>query len=1045
MDYSDENLIPDLVLLKGVNDKECQRILENRFVKDKIYTNIGEVLVAVNPYKKLDHLYSTEQIKAYTNSNVFEHPPHVFSIGDRAYRSMRDRNVDQTVMITGESGSGKTETSKLFMQYIATVSGNSNLYDIKQKLLESNPCLEAFGNAKTLRNDNSSRFGKLMDIAFDFKCAPVGGTITTYLLEKSRVVDPKAGERSFHIFYQLLKGLDELTLKKWKLERNPDRYDYLSCSKCTTINGIDDAKDYSETINAMGAVGIDKQNQSDLLQSVAAVLHLGNVTFAEPERAGDAPRVTNAAALNSAAELLGVTAEALTKALTYRNVEDKVKKTVIYTPNDVEKAYDTRNALAKTVYGRVFDCLVNLINSQISSEKYLNRNNGAKSTRHIGVLDIYGFEIFDKNGYDQFLINYCNEKLQQLFIDLVLKTAQEEYASEGIPWVKIEYFDNLAICQLIDSQQGIIAALNDECLRPGNATDVTLLDRLDTQHHQNPYYSSRKADKGLPSGIFVLKHYAGNVTYTVDGFVKRNLNPLPRLAAWTLNESSSNFISNLFPESASDQQASLKRAETLATQFKQSMQALVTHLKAKQPHYIRCLKPNDEKAPNKITTERMLHQIRYLGIIENIKVRRAGYCFLQPYTQFVERYKALCPELWPRVRVSPQDGSKILVSYLKFDASEFAWGKTKVFVKNPTVLIELEKKRNEIKNRLAIKLQAVYRGHREYQRYSKVKNGFTRLQATWKMQKCRRHYVKKLSAAATINRVLRGRRARKQSKKLKVQIPKHAARFIQKVYRAHRFRQFVKNLKQAVTSSPPAAPWYQMKRALTLPLYKNHKSAAEQIVTFYYRSKALEYRRALAPQVKERLSWKLAADLLFKSKKESYERSIPVEFAIDAAKVSENPKWRALNLQSTKITCALECEKLHRSALQKSAKRLLVLTNEALYVLEPGSYAVKEAILMEHIAGFSCSTMSDSIFAIHFSQSKKGDIVLQGQSAVYPMLSKLYQCLRHRTSPAFKVNLTDSWSFSQGNKHHNVSFKKGQLEDSRLSIAKSGNDYQVTI
>lgn len=357
----------------------------------------------------------------------------------------------------------------------------------------------------------------------------------------------------------------------------------------------------------------------------------------------------------------------------------------------------------------------------------------------IGVLDIYGFEIFGKNGFEQFCINYCNEKLQQLFIELTLKSEQEEYAREGIPWSHIDYFNNNVICDLIDAKnRGIYALLDEECLRPGDVSDLTFLQKLNSQVKQHKHFDSReksKSDKTLDPTSFRLKHYAGDVTYCVDGFLEKNLDTVNRDALYLFNTSSKASLSTMFPESPSN--ADLKRPETSGTQFKNSIQSLTKNLLQKQPHYVRCIKPNTQKQSSIFEEDLVHHQCRYLGILENVRVRRAGYCFRMDYSVFVEKFKAIAKETWPNWRGNPKDGALKIVMALKWRNDDYALGASKIFIRTPSHVVEILEKFETIKLWLVIKIQSRFRAHLEQIRYRKWRRRVIALQSWWKGVKVR--------------------------------------------------------------------------------------------------------------------------------------------------------------------------------------------------------------------------------------------------------------------------------------------------------------------
>ncbi|CAD5111227.1 DgyrCDS558 [Dimorphilus gyrociliatus] len=741
--FLDEDFgISDFILLKDINVQSFIDNLRIRHANKKVYTYIGEVVVSVNPYEQVA-MYDKNFVNMYKGREIYERPPHIFAIADAAYKAMKRRGRDTCIVISGESGAGKTEASKIIMRYISEVTGVSGQGEVRRVtniLLNSNAVLEAFGNAKTNRNDNSSRFGKYMDINFDFKADPVGGHIDNFLLEKSRVVKQQKGERNFHSFYQLLFGADSAILSELGLSKEPQVYHYLNQGD-TKVASIDDKTDFQQVQAALGVTGFSKEQKKTIWRMVAAVLHLGNIDYEEKDNDECELKSTSKAGVRKLADLLSVDEGDAIKTLTSRTVSGGGD--IIAKGHSIDHAVYARDAFAKALYERLFTFIVSGVNKAMKVPN--GRGELHSKATVIGVLDIYGFEIFDNNSFEQFCINYCNEKLQQLFIQLVLQQEQAEYESEGIGWVHVDYFDNSVICSLIDtSRTGIIALLDECCLMAGNVKDKHFLENMNKHLSSHKHYTSRalsKADKSLqPDEDFKIQHYAGHVTYKAVGFMDKNKDLLFQDFKRLLYNSRDPIVKNMWPEGKQKLAEVNKRPPTAGTTFKESMFNLVNTLKSKEPYYVRCIKPNETKSSSQFNEERVQHQVEYLGLLENVRVRRAGFAFRQKIDLFVSRYKMLCKDTWPVWRSDPRDGViKILNSHNL--ASDVQLGKTKVFIKTPQTVFTLETKRQESIPGLVILLQTVTRAALARKRYKRTLAA-TKIVGTYRKYKLRSYILK---------------------------------------------------------------------------------------------------------------------------------------------------------------------------------------------------------------------------------------------------------------------------------------------------------------
>ncbi|XP_032050666.1 unconventional myosin-Ie isoform X2 [Aythya fuligula] len=699
--------VDDMVLLSKISEDSIVENLKKRYMDDYIFTYIGSVLISVNPFKQMPY-FGEKEIEMYQGAAQYENPPHIYALADSMYRNMIIDRENQCVIISGESGAGKTVAAKYIMSYVSKISGGGpKVQHVKDIILQSNPLLEAFGNAKTVRNNNSSRFGKYFEIQFSPGGEPDGGKISNFLLEKSRVVMRNPGERSFHIFYQLIEGASSEQKSSLGIT-TMDYYYYLSLSGSYKVDDINDKSDFQETLHAMSVIGIFAEEQALVLQIVAGILHLGNISFKE---VGNYAGVESEEFLAFPAFLLGINQDRLKEKLTSRQMDSKWggKSESINVTLNVEQACYTRDALAKALHARVFDYLVDSINKAMEKdhEEY-----------NIGVLDIYGFEIFQKNGFEQFCINFVNEKLQQIFIELTLKAEQEEYVQEGIRWTPIDYFNNKIVCDLIENKvnpPGIMSILDDVCATMhavGEGADQTLLQKLQMQIGTHEHFNSWNQG-------FIIHHYAGKVSYDMDGFCERNRDVLFMDLIELMQSSDLPFIKALFPENL---QADKKgRPTTAGSKIKKQANDLVGTLMKCTPHYIRCIKPNETKKPRDWEESRVKHQVEYLGLKENIRVRRAGYAYRRVFKKFLQRYAILTKATWPSWKGEEKQGVLHLLQSVNMDPDQYQLGKSKVFIKAPESLFLLEEMRERKYDGYARAIQKAWRKYAARKKYVQMR------------------------------------------------------------------------------------------------------------------------------------------------------------------------------------------------------------------------------------------------------------------------------------------------------------------------------------
>ena len=646
----------DLVMLDVMSRPLIMYNLKERFKANEIYTNVGNILISINPYKWLP-LYTPEKLNEYINKGNRKMPPHVFLIADDAYALLRDTQQGQSIVISGESGAGKTECTKQCLQYIAEIAGSSS--NVEQRILLANPILEAFGNAKTLRNNNSSRFGKYVEVFFDQRFTICGASNTNYLLEKSRVVQQSQGERNYHIFYQLCRGLDAGQKKKFRL-KNADDYHYLSQSGCMLVEGVDDREEFAEVKSAMESLGFEAAEIDQLWTICAGVLTIGNITF---QSTGDRKcSIKDKVALADAAFLLQVNPARMEEVLTTRRmvVPGQAPITVGLSDADAKAA---RDALAKFIYEKMFDWLVQRINASIGT---------GKGRMSIGILDIFGFEIFKRNSFEQLCINFTNEKLQQLFNQSTFTKEEKLYRDERIRFDHVPYIDNQPVLDLIESKPvGILPSIDEE-LRMPKGSDKTWVDKLISTHATNAHFAREKSS----GDAFVVKHYAGDVMYDCHGFLEKNRDTLQDDAYSLLTTSSFRFLAAMFPELKEQAGGQFKKA-TLGSKFTKQLGDLMQTLNATEPHYIRCVKPNSSKSPMAFEGQMSLEQLQYAGVFEAITIRKHGFPFRMTHAEFFQRYKCIFPHTH-RWGANAVDNCKTLIAEMKMDLNNVQIGTTRV-------------------------------------------------------------------------------------------------------------------------------------------------------------------------------------------------------------------------------------------------------------------------------------------------------------------------------------------------------------------------------
>uniref|UniRef100_A0A803KPV9 Myosin XI n=1 Tax=Chenopodium quinoa TaxID=63459 RepID=A0A803KPV9_CHEQI len=798
--------VDDMTKLSYLHEPGVLQNLRTRYEFNEIYTYTGNILIAINPFQRLPHLYDSHMMQQYKGAPLGELSPHVFAVADVAYRAMINEGKSNSILVSGESGAGKTETTKMLMRYLAYLGGRSSTEGrtVEQQVLESNPVLEAFGNAKTVRNNNSSRFGKFVEIQFDKRGRISGAAIRTYLLERSRVCQVSDPERNYHCFYLLCAAPQE-EIEKYKLG-SPKTFHYLNQSKCIDLVGVSDAEDYLATRRAMDVVGISEKEQEAIFRVVAAILHLGNIDFAKGKEIDSSVIKDDKSRfhLNVVSELLMCDAQAL---------EDALLKRVMITPEEVIKrsldplnATVSRDGLAKTIYSRLFDWLVDKINVSIGQD--------SNSKSLIGVLDIYGFESFKHNSFEQFCINFTNEKLQQHFNQHVFKMEQEEYTKEKIDWSYIQFVDNQGVLDLIEKKPGgIIALLDEACMFP-KSTPETFASKL----YQTYKNHKRLLKPKLSRTDFIISHYAGEVLYQSDQFLDKNKDYMVPEHQDLVTSSKCPFVAGLFPPLVEETTKSSNKSSkfsSIGSRFKLQLQQLMEILSSTEPHYIRCIKPNNHLKPAIFENVNILQQLRCGGVLEAIRISCAGYPTRRLFFEFINRFGLLALEALEGNYDDKVACEKILE---KKGLKGYQIGKTKVFLRAGQ-MAELDARRAEVlsnaakivqrrmrtyyarKQFIALReaaecIQASLRGNLACKLFDKMRReaAATRIQKNARKYQAKNKYNKLRVAVLALQMTLRTMAAHKE---YHIRRQNKVATLIQSRWCCHRASSYYKKLRKA--------------------------------------------------------------------------------------------------------------------------------------------------------------------------------------------------------------------------------------------------------
>eukprot|EP00594_Rhizosolenia_setigera_P000022 CAMPEP_0178941548 /NCGR_PEP_ID=MMETSP0789-20121207/1467_1 /TAXON_ID=3005 /ORGANISM="Rhizosolenia setigera, Strain CCMP 1694" /LENGTH=1365 /DNA_ID=CAMNT_0020620793 /DNA_START=92 /DNA_END=4192 /DNA_ORIENTATION=+ len=874
--------------------------LKSRHKAKKPYTRVGDIVIAVNPFQWIDGLYSDDTRSNFSEKLVWssdsggdaksELPPHVYETSSLAYRGLAVDNQDQAILVSGESGAGKTETVKIVMSHLASIqssdstassdsstSPTAGLSSVVKRVLDGNPLLEAFGNAKTTRNDNSSRFGKYIQLQFDVEdataasfsgrrvpsCILAGSYCDTYLLEKTRVVGHEHPERTYHIFYQLLDAPDAEKTKIWSglAGTHFSSFKYVGDTETKKIEGRTDAQSWERTVYALNLLGVSGDVFLTLMKAVAIVLQLGNLDFAVDPQNEDGSIVSTSDELTKLADAMGVATDDVSKALTARTVI--AGKDVYTVPLNASDARDTRDAFAKEIYQQIFDWLVKSINNATTAENNYADAKDVEEFGLIGLLDIFGFESFKINRFEQLCINYANEKLQQKYTIDIFRSVQEEYEFEGIQLEDVTFSDNVDVLKLVEGRMGLISVLNEECVRP-KGNDSSFVSKVKTMNKDMTCLISERLHRPEE---FAIEHYAGVVKYDATNFVQKNMDSIPKDLLECASKSTNKLISVELKAAADAKMAAKpsgggrgKKASsmTVATKFRHQLTQLMSNISKTRTRYIRCIKPNPEKRPFLMNIPSSVDQLRCAGVVAAVTISRVAFPNRLMHDTVIERFSCLSSThidydnteekkddageesrwkdvadtllsdlLKPLETTDEENGGAIKKAYVM--------GKTRVYFRLGA-LEYLENQRMNALGVLAVKIQTIIRGFVAHSVYRRIKSTTIQLQAARRRTKERNAYIKTLDAVLTLECWTRIAAAKARLLNLR---KTKAATIIESCWRMHVAKSDLQKKKEA------AVYIQKMTRgAIQRPIYKQLKVEAAEEARVNSKLAALQKRLA---------------------------------------------------------------------------------------------------------------------------------------------------------------------------------------------------------
>ncbi|KAL9894764.1 myosin 95E isoform 1-T1 [Glossina fuscipes fuscipes] len=897
---------------------------------------------------------------------------------------------------------------------------------LRDCVLYADVFLEAMGNASTLKNNNSSRYGKLFDIEVDFKGDPIGVHMTHYMLEKTRVTNTAIGERNFHIFYQLLLGGDLALLKSLKLYRNLEKYEILK----NTTAMEEDRTNFHYTKKSLDVLGMSCDEINAIFRVIAVVLKLGNFVFVPVTNIDgtEGCQISNIYEVQETAHLLNLEAQILINCLTRATSSNSTQEDV-GCDMDARQASIARITLCRTLYARLFTWLVNKINDSLKS---------MQREKNLALLDFYGFESLECNSFEQFAINYGAEKIHQHFVHNVLRIEQELYAREGLEWTRIDYFDNESICELIDKPSyGILSLINE----PHLTTNDTLLQRIQQCCAGHPNFMIC----GPNSMAFRIRHFANVVNYSVQYFLEKNSDVLPKYISSALYQSNLPLVQSLFPEGNPRRQAS-KKPTTLSSNIRTQLQTLLAIVKPRRSHYVFCIKPNECRQSRIFDMALVQHQVRYMSLMPLVHLCRTGHCFHMPHAKFFVRYKLLSNITWPHYHGGTiVEGIAIIIRSLPLPSAEFTIGTKNVFVRSPRTVYELEQFRKGRINDLAILIQKTFRMYRLRKLYLCKRNSQIVISSAWRTwRECR--YGIPFTGRKHMWSLYRVAREEYRSMKYKRQV-QWAVDVISRNYHLWKIRQYLLTIPLRLppnTLSPLSMDWP------TAPKFLSETSRLLRAI--YHRWKCFIYRNSFDQTSRNRMREKVTASIIFKDRKASYVRSVSHPFIGDYVRLRHNQQWKKMCVDTNDqyVVFADIINKITRSS-GKIAPVLLVLSTSSLLLLDQRTLQIKYRVPAAEIYRMSLSPYLDDIAVFHVKASefgrKKGDFVFE-TAHVIEIVTKMFLVVQNATGKPPEIHISTEFEANFGQQTVIFNFKYGgmsELAQGPPKVTRKANRMEIIV